>query len=102
MQRSPMRKPTLPSRSSSTRSNRSLARSCARNGMTWADVLVGLTLLVAFWGGFRSGGIREMIAILSIIVAWALAGAFASLLSGALQDRFALSPGAGHLAAFWL
>ncbi|MDQ6823926.1 MAG: CvpA family protein [Candidatus Eremiobacteraeota bacterium] len=70
--------------------------------MTWADILVGLTLLVAFWGGYRSGVIREMIAILSIIVAWALAGAFASPLAGALQDRFALSPGSGHLAAFWL
>lgn len=70
--------------------------------MTWADWLVALTLVVAFWGGYRSGLIRESISILSIIVAWVLAGAFAGLLGGSLQDRFALSPGAAHLAAFWL
>lgn len=70
--------------------------------MTWADVLVALTLAVAFWGGYRSGMIRELIGILSIIVAWALAGAFAGLLSETLQLRFALSAGAAHLSAFWL
>ena len=70
--------------------------------MTWADGLVALTLAVAFWGGYRSGVVRELIGILAIILAWVLAGAFAGLLSEALQQRFGLSQGAGHLAAFWL
>ncbi|MDQ6779616.1 MAG: CvpA family protein, partial [Candidatus Eremiobacteraeota bacterium] len=70
--------------------------------LTWADALVGLTLAVAFWGGYRSGVVRELIGVLAIVIAWATAGTFAGVLAATLQARYGLSPGAGHLAAFWL
>ncbi len=70
--------------------------------MTWADGLVFLTLAVAFWGGYRSGVVREAIGMVAIIVAWALAGAFAGSMSPALEQGLGLSPASAHLAGFWL
>jgi len=70
--------------------------------MTWADALVLLTLAVAFWGGYRSGVVREAIGMVAIIIAWALAGAFAGAMSPALEHSFGLSPASAHLASFWL
>lgn len=70
--------------------------------MTWADGLVALTLAVAFWGGYRSGVVREAIGMLAIIFAWALAGAFAGAMGPALQGDFGLTPASAHLASFWL
>ena len=70
--------------------------------MTWADGLVLLTTAVAFWGGYRSGVVREAIGMVAIIMAWVLAGAFAGMMSPALERGLALSPAASHLVAFWL
>ena len=70
--------------------------------MTWADVLVALTLAVAFWGGYRAGVVREAIGMLAIILAWVAAGAFAGTMSPALQKTLGLSPASAHLVGFWL
>jgi len=70
--------------------------------MTWADGLVGLTLAVAFWGGYRAGVVREAIGMVAIILAWVAAGAFAGTMSPALQNILGLSPASAHLVGFWL
>ncbi|HEV2037870.1 MAG TPA: CvpA family protein [Candidatus Eremiobacteraceae bacterium] len=67
-----------------------------------ADWLVALTLAVAFWGGYRSGVVREAIGMLALIIAWSLAGTFAGTMSPALQKNVGLSPASSHLASFWL
>jgi uncharacterized membrane protein required for colicin V production len=70
--------------------------------VTWADGLVVLTLAVAFWGGYRSGVVREAVGMLAIILAWALAGAFAGAMGPTFQAHFGLSPASAHLVSFWL
>ncbi len=70
--------------------------------MTWADGLVILTLALAFWGGYRAGLIREAIGLVSIIVAWVIAGALAGTMTPSLQHSFGLPPASAHLAGFWL
>ena len=70
--------------------------------MTWADGLVALTLAVAFWGGYRSGMVREAIGMIALVAAWALAGASAGSMTPAMQAVLRVSPAAAHLAAFWL
>jgi uncharacterized membrane protein required for colicin V production len=70
--------------------------------MTWVDGLVVLTLAVAFWGGYRSGIVREAIGLVAIILAWVAAGSLAGTMSPALQKSLGLSPAPAHLASFWL
>ncbi|MBC5805390.1 MAG: CvpA family protein [Candidatus Eremiobacter antarcticus] len=70
--------------------------------LTWADGLVALTLGVAFWGGYRSGLIREIVGIAAVIVSWLAAGLFAGSLAATLQSTYALGTGSSHLLAFWL
>jgi uncharacterized membrane protein required for colicin V production len=70
--------------------------------LTWADGLVILTLIVAFWGGYRNGVVREAIGMLAIIIAWIAAGSFAGLMSPTMEKTFGLSQASGHLASFWL
>jgi uncharacterized membrane protein required for colicin V production len=70
--------------------------------MTWADGLLALTLAVAFWGGYRSGVVREAVGMLAIILAWVLAGAFAGTMGPTFETHFGLSTASAHLVAFWL
>ncbi|HXW52260.1 MAG TPA: CvpA family protein [Candidatus Acidoferrales bacterium] len=70
--------------------------------MTWADWLVVLTLGVAFWGGYRSGVVRESIGLASIIVAAVVAGSLAGPLTPFFHDRFGLALASAHLVGFWL
>ncbi len=69
--------------------------------MTWADVLVVATLAVAFWGGYRNGAVRELVGVVAILAAWIVAGSLAGGFGVALQERFGLTSGLAHLAAFW-
>ncbi len=70
--------------------------------MTWVDALALGTLGVAFWGGYRTGVIREIAGLLSVIAAWMLAGFFAGELAPELRNQWRLSPASAHLIAFWL
>lgn len=69
--------------------------------MTWADWLVLLTLAVAFWGGYRSGLIRESIGLASIIVAAVVAGSLAGAVTPNIQKGFGLPTASAHLLGFW-
>lgn len=70
--------------------------------MNWVDALVFLTLAVAFWGGYRSGVVRELIGLVAIVLAWALAGAFAGPFSDSLGQTWHVSVAVAHLIGFWL
>lgn len=70
--------------------------------MTWPDVLVFLTLAVAFWGGYRNGVIREVIDLGSIVLSWLLAGAMAGTLADGIGPAWHLKPATAHLVAFWI
>lgn len=59
-------------------------------------------MLVAFWGGYRSGAVREAIGLVSIIVAWIVAGSLAGSMTPAVQKSLGLAPASAHLAGFWL
>jgi uncharacterized membrane protein required for colicin V production len=69
--------------------------------VTWADWLILLTLAVAFWGGYRSGVLRESIGLASIIVAAFVAGALAGPVTPPIQRDYAVAPASAHLIAFW-
>ncbi len=69
---------------------------------TWADWLVLLTLALAFWGGYRSGVVREAIGMAAVILAWVIAGALAGSMAGGVEQRTGLAPASAHLVAFWL
>ena len=70
--------------------------------MNWVDALVALTLGVAFWGGYRSGVVRELIGLAAIVLAWVLAGAFAGPFSDSLGAQLGTSVAVAHLIGFWL
>lgn len=70
--------------------------------MNWVDALVFLTLAVAFWGGYRSGVVRELIGLAAILIAWLLAGAFAGPFADALGIQLGVSVSVAHLIGFWL
>lgn len=70
--------------------------------MTWPDILVLVTLIVAFWGGYRNGVVREFIDLGSIILAWIAAGATAGTLSAGIGPAWHLQPATAHLIAFWI
>jgi membrane protein required for colicin V production len=70
--------------------------------VTWVDVFVFLTLAVAFWGGYRSGAVRESLVLVSLLVALIVAGALAGSLGPFIHRSFGLPPASAHLASFWL
>ena len=70
--------------------------------MTWPDILVLITLAVAFVSGYRNGVIREFIDLGSIILAWIAAGALAATLAVGLAPSWHLAPASAHLIAFWI
>ena len=70
--------------------------------MTWPDVLVVTTLIVAFWGGYRNGVVREFIDLGSIILSWFIAGAAAGTLADGIGPAWHLQPATAHLIAFWV
>ncbi len=69
--------------------------------MTWVDVLVGLTLCLGFWGGYRCGFVRELGGVLAIVGGWWMAARFAGPLAESLGRRWHLSAPVAHLAALW-
>jgi uncharacterized membrane protein required for colicin V production len=70
--------------------------------MTWVDALVILTLAVAFWGGYRSGAVREAVTIISIVVGWLAAGSVAGAMVPEVHQALGLAPASAHLLGFWL
>lgn len=68
----------------------------------WPDLLVALTFIVAFWGGYRNGVIRELIDLGSIILAWVIAGSLAGVLAAGLAPAWRLQDATAHLIAFWI
>jgi len=70
--------------------------------VTWPDVLVLVTLVVAFVSGYRNGVIREFIDLGSIILAWVAAGALAGTLAAGLSPSWHLAAASAHLIAFWI
>jgi membrane protein required for colicin V production len=69
--------------------------------MNWVDILVALTLLAAFWGGYRNGLVREVIGLAAVVLAWFAATAFASAASDWLSAQWAVSPTVARVIAFW-
>jgi membrane protein required for colicin V production len=70
--------------------------------MTWVDFFVFLTLAVAFWGGYRSGAVRESLILVSVLVALVIAGALAGAFGSFIHRSFGLPTASAHLASFWL
>jgi membrane protein required for colicin V production len=70
--------------------------------VTWVDAFVFLTLAVAFWGGYRSGAVRESLVLVSLLVALVIAGALAGAFGSVIHRSFGLATASAHLASFWL
>lgn len=69
--------------------------------MNWVDILVALTLLAAFWGGYRNGLVREVIGLAAVVLAWFAATAFATGTSDWIAAQWNFSPAVARVAAFW-
>jgi membrane protein required for colicin V production len=69
--------------------------------MNWVDILVALTLLAAFWGGYRNGLVREVIGLAAVVLAWLAATAFASAATDWISAQWTVAPAVARVAAFW-
>jgi hypothetical protein len=59
-------------------------------------------MVVAFWGGYRSGAVREAVTLVAIFVGWLVAGSLAAGGASVIHRHFGLPPASAHLASFWL
>ncbi len=69
--------------------------------MNWVDALVALTLLAAFWGGFRNGLVREVIGLAAVVLAWFAATAFVAGAADWIGAQWGLAPAVSRVAGFW-